>query len=371
MAEQIITAIKPMLVEELKKAIKEHETDFDQVEKGIDKVIDDIKEKIKTLAGPAVKGIKLIPFGDPKKNLEELATNIKNQIESIKLSDELSNIDVPETIKSRVAALPEKVKTKLKDSIDEIITGEEKHVDSTITEVSPSYTSTEAGESKTESASASSTSTEVNESKTESASASSSSTDSDIKETFSSLATDQKDEARKEIIKKLIEDKIFNNPEHIFEFIKIIPKVASPPTTEPEQPQEAGIDNTQVESNTSAKIESSTEGPVTATAQDNSNTQAENQIVGIEEAKTEEAKTEEAKTDITNIQSDLNTLPTPPTQANGTDSNMPPIPPSAAKETGTEEAKTKGGAPKKQRRKTKKNIRRGKLNKSTRFGRAF
>jgi len=62
--------------------------------------------------------------------------------------------------------------------------------------------------------------------------------------------------------------------------------------------------------------------------------------------------------------------PTPPStgteQSTAVESNMPPTPPS----TETAQDKNSGGAPKKQRRKTKKNIR-NRLNKSSRFGRAF
>ena len=342
MADQIINTIKPILVGELTKEINEHKNNFDQVEKSIDKVIDGIEGKIKPIAEPVVAGIKLIPFGDPKEKLSELADEIKLKIEGIDLS-ELSNIEgLPEDIKSRVASLPDKVKTKLKDSIDKIITGEEKSDASNNTEA----VKTDADESKTES--------EVNESKTESASASSTPSSntkadespnkdldkeysdkeySDIKNTFSKLATDQQDETRKNIIEQLLMNGVFNNHEHILEFIKIISKVASP-------------------SSSAQAIGSVMPPPPTSAVQ----------AIGTEDAKTEEAKTEEAKTEEANTE-EANTEGTKTEEANTEEANT--------EEAKTKDANTKGGAPKKQRRKTKKNIRRGKLNKSTRFGRAF
>lgn len=363
MAEKIITFIKPILVKELKKEIENHKTDFDQVEKGIDKVIDDIEGEIKPIAGPIVTGIKLIPFGDPKEELIKLADEVKDKIEGIGLSTELSNIEgLPEDIKSRVAALPEKVKTKLKDLMDKIITGEDKHSDSQGTEVSHS-TSTEASESKTEA----------------SESASSTSTDLNTQQLFSGLATDKlKDEARNKIINELIYNEIFDSYDHIIDFVNVIKKKAS---------SAQAIGSVMSSQPISAVQETNTNMSPPSTAQEIGSvmsTKPISAVQGIETnmlpsppsaaqvTKTDESKTNESKTDGTNTENNNSIMPPAPpsaTQATGTDGTETNG--TETKEAKTEDTNTKGGAPKKQRRKTKKNIRRGRLNKSTRFGRAF
>jgi len=356
MADQIINTIKPILVGELTKEINEHKNNFDEVEKSIDKVIDDIEGKIKPIAGPVVAGIKLIPFGDPADKLKELDAEIEKKIDAIDLSTELQKIEgLPEDIKSRVASLPDKVKTKLKESIDEIITGEEKSDTSNNTassstastgeesaSVAPTSTSSTGAESSNTVSTGADSASAAPESTSSAGEAhvstSSASTDSNIEQSFSDLPTDQKDEVRKEIIKKLIEDKIFNGNEHIQEFINIINKKASPQTAEPVMPIPPVTGET---------------GPVAVS----SPVASVNPLPPPPPTGTEEAKTEDANNQAAPV------MPPPPPPAETEDAKT-----EDAKPNGTE---TKGGALKKQRRKTKKNIRRQRLNKSTRFGRAF
>ncbi len=298
MAEQIINTIKPLLIEGIKQEINKHKNDFDAVEKGIDDVIDTVEGKIKPIADPIVSGIKMLPFGDPNDRLDELNTEIDKKIDSIDLS-EIKNIEgLPKDIKDRVASIPDKVKTELKESIDNIISGEDKLNDSSSTTTDASTITPDT----------------------------SSSTTKEIESSFSSLSTDQQNEARKEIIRTLINDKVFNNNEHIIEFINIIQKanVTPPESANAEQPQQAIESKVETDTNTSAAA-------------------------------------------------NTNMPPVPPSTDN---TIMPPVPPSTD-DTNTSAAanpimpsSTNGGAPKKQRRKTKKNIRR-QLNKSTRFGRAF
>jgi hypothetical protein len=266
MAEQIINTIKPLLIEGIKQEINKHKNDFDAVEKGIDDVIDTVEGKIKPIADPIVSGIKMLPFGNPNDRLDELNTEIDKKIDSIDLSD-IKNIEgLPKDIKDRVASIPDKVKTELKESIDNIISGEDKLNDSSSTTTSASTITPDT----------------------------SSNTTKEIESSFSSLSTDQQNEARKEIIRTLINDKVFNNNEHIIEFINIIQKanVTPPESANAEQPQQAIESKVETGTNTSAAA----------------------------------------------------------------NTNMPPVPPST--DNTITPSSTNGGAPKKQRRKTKKNIRR-------------
>ncbi len=266
MAEQIINTIKPLLIEGIKQEINKHKNDFDAVEKGIDDVIDTVEGKIKPIADPIVSGIKMLPFGDPNDRLDELNTEIDKKIDSIDLS-EIKNIEgLPKDIKDRVASIPDKVKTELKESIDNIISGEDKSNNSSNTTTGASTITPDT----------------------------SSNTTKEIESSFSSLSTDQQNEARKEIIRTLINDKVFNNNEHIIEFINIIQKanVTPPESANAEQPQQAIESKVETGTNTSAAA----------------------------------------------------------------NTNMPPVPPST--DDTITPSSTNGGAPKKQRRKTKKNIRR-------------
>jgi hypothetical protein len=305
MADQVISTIKPLLIEGIKQEINEHKNNFDAVEKGIDDVIDTVEGKIKPIIGPVITSIKMIPFGNPNDRLDKLNTEIDKKIDSIDLS-EIKNIEgLPKDIKDRVASIPDKVKTELKESIDNIISGEDKSNNSSSTTTGASTITPDTSSSTTTGASTITPDT-------------SSSTTKEIESSFSSLSTDQQNEARKEIIRTLINDKVFNNNEHIIEFINIIQKanVTPPESADAEQPQQA--------------IESKVETGTNTSAAANTN------------------------------------MPPVPTSTDNT--IMPPIPPST--DDTNMPSSTNGGAPKKQRRKTKKNIRR-QLNKSTRFGRAF
>lgn len=325
MADQIINTIKPLLIEGIKQEINKHKNDFDAVEKGIDNVIKNVEKKIKPIADPIVSGIKMIPFGNPNDKLDELNTEIDKKIDSIDLSTELQKIEgLPEEIKARVASIPDKVKTELKESIDNIISGEDKLNDSSSTTTSASTIIPNT-----------SSSTPPNTSSSTTTSASSSTT-KEIESSFSSLSTDQQNEARKEIIRTLINDKVFNNNEHIIEFINIIQKANVPPpeSADAEQPQQAVESKVETDTNTSA-VANPIMPPVPPSTDDSNMPPVP------------------PSTDDTNTSAAANPI-------------MPPVPPVSS-----ETKESHGGAPKKQRRKTKKNIRSGRLNKSTRFGRAF
>jgi len=123
MAEGIINIIKNTFLTELTTKIKEHEKDFDLVEKGIDDIIKKVKDLVETPAKILVTGITLSPFGDKDKNLNELADEIKLKVDGIDLTA-LENIELTDkTLAPRVKALPQKVKDKVHILIDELILG--------------------------------------------------------------------------------------------------------------------------------------------------------------------------------------------------------------------------------------------------------
>jgi hypothetical protein len=341
MAEQIINTIKPLLIEGIKQEINKHKNNFDAVENGIDNVFKEMDKQLKLIADPIVTGIKMLPFGDPKSKLEDFNTQIDQKIDGIDLS-ELQKIEgLPEEIKTRVASIPDKVKEKLKASIKKIITGEYNSHDSSSTTTGASTITPDTSSSTTTGASTITPDT-------------SSSTTKEIESSFSSLSTDQQNEARKEIIRTLINDKVFNNNEHIIEFINIIQKanVTPPESANAEQPQQAIESKVETGTNTSAAA--NTNMPPVPPSTDDTITPPV-----------------PPSTDNTNMPpvppstDDTITPPVPPSTDN---TITPPVPPST--DDTITPSSTNGGAPKKQRRKTKKNIRR-QLNKSTRFGRAF
>jgi len=390
MANQVINTIKPLLIEGIKKEINEHKNDFDAVEQGIDKVIDDVEKNIKPIADPIVTGIKMIPIGDPKSKLDDLNTEIDEKIDGIDLSTELQKIEgLPEGIKERVASLPEKVKTKLKASIKKIITGEDKpQADASSTDASASVASDESGSSTSgastnasgESGASTSAIQDSSDSTGSSASSSTgdsidespdSSTETDTKSLFKSISEKDKNITREEVIKKLLDDKIFDNPPHIMDFVEknFINHIQNPAGLN-QQPSVGAVESEQPGAVEAVKaVESEQPGAVEAV-------KAVEQPGAVEAVKAVESNTSEiGKT------SNSNMPPTPPSTDNTSSSNnpnMPPTPPSTDNTSSSNNPNTppepppesKGGASKKQRRKTKKNIRR-RLNKSTRFGRAF
>jgi uncharacterized coiled-coil protein SlyX len=125
MADQIINTIKPILLEELTRRIKENEKQFDVVEAGIDDIIKKVKDTVKPISSPIVAGIKLIPFGNPSEKLQELANELKHKMDDIDLSALEKIPDLAPEITTRVKALPQKVKDKLKTLVDELILGTE------------------------------------------------------------------------------------------------------------------------------------------------------------------------------------------------------------------------------------------------------
>ena len=123
MADQIINTIKPILLEELTKKIKENEKQFDVVETGIDDIIKKVKNTVEPISSPIVTGIKLIPFGNPSEKLQELADDLKLKMDGIDLSELEKIPDLAPEITTRVKALPKKVIDKLKTLVDELIMG--------------------------------------------------------------------------------------------------------------------------------------------------------------------------------------------------------------------------------------------------------
>ncbi len=123
MADQFINIAKPFLIEELTKKIKENEKQFDVVETGIDKIIADLKTKLEPISTPIIKGIKLIPFGDPNEKLQELSDELKLKMDGISFSELEKIPDIDPALTTRIKALPDKVKTKLKGLVDELISG--------------------------------------------------------------------------------------------------------------------------------------------------------------------------------------------------------------------------------------------------------
>ena len=123
MADQFINIAKPFLIGELTKQIKEHKTDFDVVESKIDSIITQLKTQLESISKPIIAGIKLIPFGDPTEKLQELSDELKLKMDGIDFSELEKIPDIDPTLKDRIKALPDKVKTKLKDLVDELVTG--------------------------------------------------------------------------------------------------------------------------------------------------------------------------------------------------------------------------------------------------------
>jgi hypothetical protein len=122
MADKFIEIAKPFLIEELTKQIKENEKQFDVVESKIDTIITELKTRLEPFT-LIINGIKLIPFGNPNKRLQELSDELKLKMDGIDFSELEKIPDIDPSLKDRIKALPDKVKTKLKDLVDELITG--------------------------------------------------------------------------------------------------------------------------------------------------------------------------------------------------------------------------------------------------------
>lgn len=128
MADQFINIAKPFLIGELTKKIKENEKQFDVVETQIDTIIAQLKTQLEPISKPIITGIKMIPFGDPNERLQELSDELKLKMDGISFSEleKIPNIDPALT--TRIKELPDKVKTKLKVLVDELITGKASEV---------------------------------------------------------------------------------------------------------------------------------------------------------------------------------------------------------------------------------------------------
>ena len=123
MADQFIEIAKPFLIGELTKQIKEHEKEFDVVESNIDSIITQLKTQLEPISKPIIAGIKLIPFGNPQERLDDLSDELKLKMDGISFSELEKIPDIDPTLNERIKALPDKVKTKLKDLVDELVTG--------------------------------------------------------------------------------------------------------------------------------------------------------------------------------------------------------------------------------------------------------
>jgi hypothetical protein len=123
MADQFINIAKPFLIGELTKKIKENEKQFDVVETEIDTIIAQLKAKLEPISTPIITGIKMIPFGDPNEKLQELSDELKLKMDGISFSELEKIPDIDPALTTRIKALPDKVKTKLKGLVDELITG--------------------------------------------------------------------------------------------------------------------------------------------------------------------------------------------------------------------------------------------------------
>jgi hypothetical protein len=123
MADQFINIAKPFLIGELTKKIKENEKQFDVVETEIDTIIAQLKAKLEPISTPIITGIKMIPFGDPNEKLQELSDELKLKMDGISFSELEKIPDIDPALTTRIKTLPDKVKTKLKGLVDELITG--------------------------------------------------------------------------------------------------------------------------------------------------------------------------------------------------------------------------------------------------------
>ncbi len=141
MADKIINTIKPILLDELTKKIEENKDKFNVVEAGIDDIIKKVKEIVEPISSPIVAGIKLIPFGNPSKRLQELTDDLKLKMDGIDLSELEKIPDLTPEIKIEVKALPQKVKDKLKTLVDDLVSG--------TPTVEPTTTATKAEPAKT------------------------------------------------------------------------------------------------------------------------------------------------------------------------------------------------------------------------------
>ena len=150
MADQFINIAKPFLIEELTKQIKEHAKDFDVVESKINSIITQLKTKLEPISKLTIAGIKSFSLSDPTEKLQKLSDELKLKMDGIDFS-ELENIpDIDKTLTDRIKALPDKVKTKLKDLVDELVTGKAPAAAAATTEAAA--TTTEAAATTTEAA---------------------------------------------------------------------------------------------------------------------------------------------------------------------------------------------------------------------------
>jgi hypothetical protein len=142
MADQFINIAKPFLIGELTKKIKENEKQFDVVETEIDTIIAQLKAKLEPISTPIITGIKMIPFGDPNEKLQELSDELKLKMDGISFSELEKIPDIDPALTTRIKALPDKVKTKLKGLVDELITGKAPEVPKPEVETTTTTTAT-------------------------------------------------------------------------------------------------------------------------------------------------------------------------------------------------------------------------------------